>query len=180
MSSSAARNHCPTYVRGFFDWQASPQPGELQIWGCGTNIQQDWSQLSSVPSRAGPISLQPHPGDCIDNSAGNLTNNNKIQIWSCTGLAAQNWTVESDATIHSGSSGYCIGVSAGGTTNGSPLVLYSCNGHTDQTWVPQSNGSLRNLKSPTCLDDPNDSTTNGTQLQIWGCGTNPQQNWTLP
>ena len=142
--------------------------------------QQDWSRLAPVPASTGPILLQPHPGDCIDDYQSKLADDNKIDIFGCNGTGAQNWSIQSDGTIHNGTSGYCIGVSGGGVSNGTVLILYTCDSHTSQEWIPQSSGSLRNLNSATCLDDPSDSTTNGTQLQIWTCNGNPQQNWTLP
>lgn len=145
---------------------------QLQIWTCNTNIQQDWARLSTVPASAGPILLQPHPGDCIDN------NSNNVDIWTCNGSSDQNWTVQSNATIQNSTS--CLGVSAGGITNGTLIVRAGCNSSTDQEWIPQSNGSLRDLKSAKCLDDPNGSTTSGTQLDIYTCNAATWQNWTLP
>ena len=118
---------------------------------------------------------------CADNSSGNLTNGNVIQIWTCNaGPPAENWTLKSDASIHINGSTFCMDVSGSGTANKTPIVLETCNGHASQQWKVMSGGQLINKNSGTCLEDPANSTTNGTQLQIYACNGNIQQNWAAP
>lgn len=154
---------------------------QLTIWDCNGNLQEQWAQLSPEPASAGQIKLQPQPSDCVDNNQGNLTDNNKIDVWTCnSGTNSQQWNIESSAAIDINGSSYCIGVQGGAITIRSLIVLYSCNAHTDQAWIPQSDGSLRNFKSGNCLDDPDGNTTNGTQLIIFTCHGSTNQDWTLP
>ena len=87
-----------------------------------------------------------------------------VQVYTCNGTAAQQWTVASGNTLQV--LGKCLDVDAAGTTDGTTVDLYDCNGTGAQVWVPQSDGALLNPNSGKCLDDTNWSTTPGTQLQI--------------
>ncbi|MER6121787.1 ricin-type beta-trefoil lectin domain protein [Streptomyces sp. NPDC001795] len=113
---------------------------------------------------------------CVDDSSSGTTDGNKIQIWTCNGTGAQQWTIGTDGTVRV--LGKCLDVSGGGTTNGTKIDLYTCNGGAGQQWKAGANGSLVNPASGKCLDDPSSSTTNGTQLQIWTCNATSAQRWT--
>ncbi len=118
-------------------------------------------------------------GLCLDDRSGSTANFNPIQVYTCNGSTAQQWTfVQSGSTLHV--LGKCLDVNAAGTANGTLVDLYDCNSTGSQVWIPQSNGSLLNPQSNKCLDDPNSSTTPGTQLQIWDCTGGPNQVWHLP
>ena len=118
-------------------------------------------------------------GLCLDDRSASTANFNPIQVYTCNGTNAQNWTVDSATnTLHV--LGKCLDINGGGTANGTTVDLYDCNGTGAQVWVPQSNGSLLNPQSGRCLDDTNWSTTPGTQSQIWDCSGNANQKWTLP
>jgi subtilase family serine protease len=150
-----------------------------------------WDGPTGLGSLASQLSLtasgsltSPNFGDlggsnkCMDNYHGNLTDSNTVDIWDCDGgTNSQQWTFQSDGTVHVNGSSYCLGVSAGGTANGTHVILFSCDGFTSQQWRIKANGQLVNENSGSCLDNPTDSTTNGTQLQIWTCNTNIQQDW---
>jgi beta-glucanase (GH16 family) len=137
---------------------------------------------------AGGSTTTPPPGNhaivnanglCLDDRSSNTTNFNPIQIWTCNGTAAQQWTVvEAGSTLHV--LGKCLDIRGGGTANGTTVDLYDCNNTAAQVWIPQSNGSLYNPQSNRCLDDPGASTTPGTQVQIWDCNGTGAQRWTLP
>ncbi len=118
-------------------------------------------------------------GLCLDDRSGSTADYNPIQIYTCNGTTAQQWTfVQAGTTLHV--LGKCLDVYAAGTADGTPVDLYDCNGTGSQVWIPQSDGALYNPQSNKCLDDTNSSTTPGTQVQIWDCTGGPNQVWNLP
>src|SRR5580658_1386608 len=130
---------------------------------------------SSGGSPTGPITG--YEGLCLDDRSASTANYNPIQVYTCNGTNAQQWTVESNQTLEV--LGKCLDVYAAGTANGTTVDLYTCNGTGAQTWIPQSNGSLVNPNSGKCLDDTGWGGS-GTQVQIWACTGNANQEWTLP
>jgi Ricin-type beta-trefoil lectin domain/Glycosyl hydrolases family 16 len=128
---------------------------------------------SSGPT--GPITG--YEGLCLDDRGAITTDYNPIQVYTCNGTDAQQWTVEANGTLEV--LGECLDVDGAGTANGTTVDLYTCNGTGAQDWVPQSNGSLVNPNSGKCLDDTGYGGS-GTQVQIWSCTGNSNQEWTLP
>ena len=115
---------------------------------------------------------------CVDVRGANSANFIPVQVYTCNGTNAQQWTVASGNTLQA--LGKCLDVDAAGTANGTTVDLYDCNGTGAQVWVPQSGGALLNPESGKCLDDTGWSTTPGTQLQIWSCTGGANQSWALP
>jgi hypothetical protein len=125
----------------------------------------------------GPVRLK-LDGKCLDDTGNSSSNGAKIQIWTCNGGAAQDWTYAKDGTlrIH----GKCLDVIGRSTAANAKLDLWACNGGTNQQWDIDTGAQLRGLASGYCLTDPASSTTNGTQLEITGCGGYSLREWTLP
>jgi chitinase len=117
-------------------------------------------------------------GLCLDDRSASMANFNPVQVYTCNGTNAQQWTVGSNGTLQT--LGKCLDVYAAGTANGATVDLYDCNGTGAQVWQPQSNGALVNPESGKCLDDTGWSTTPGTQAQIWSCSGAANQSWKLP
>jgi Ricin-type beta-trefoil lectin domain/Glycosyl hydrolases family 16 len=118
-------------------------------------------------------------GLCVDVRGANSANFTPVQVYTCNGTNAQQWTVvQAGSTLQA--LGKCMDINSGGTADGTTVDLYSCNATAAQVFIPQSNGSLYNPQSNKCLDDPNFSTTPGTQLQIWDCNGGANQHWSLP
>jgi|SRR4051794_12939770 hypothetical protein len=118
-------------------------------------------------------------GLCMDVRGANSANFTPVQVYTCNGSNAQQWTVvQAGSTLHA--LGKCLDVNGGGTADGTTVNLYDCNNTGAQVFIPQSNGSLYNPQSNKCLDDTGWSTTPGTQLQIWDCTGNANQKWSLP
>jgi predicted alpha-1,2-mannosidase len=117
-------------------------------------------------------------GLCLDDNGAGTTNGTHVQIYTCNGSSAQQWTIESNGTIQT--SGGCMDVSNGGTSNGTVVQWWTCNNSGAQQWQVGANNSLINPQSGKCLDDPNSTTTTSTQLQIYTCNNSGAQNWTLP
>jgi hypothetical protein len=125
----------------------------------------------------GPITG--YDGLCVDDQSASTANYNPVQVYTCNGTDAQQWTFDTaDDTLQV--LGMCMDIYAGGTADGTLVDLYYCNGSGAQVWQPQSDGALYNPQSGKCLDDTNWSTTPGTQLQIWDCTGNANQEWSLP
>ncbi len=117
-------------------------------------------------------------GLCLDDRSASTADFNPVQVYTCNGTNAQQWTVGSDGTLQT--LGECLDVDAAGTANGTTVDLYDCNGTGAQIWQPQSDGALLNPESGKCLDDTGWSTTPGTQAQIWSCTGAANQAWKLP
>jgi hypothetical protein len=119
------------------------------------------------------------PEKCMDNNGQHTTNGNKIDIYSCEGVAASEiWTVEADGTLQI--DGKCLDVKGAGTADGTLVDLWTCTGQANQQWQPQSDGALLNPVSGKCLGISNGGTANGTQLWIWDCDGADTQQWTMP
>ncbi len=127
------------------------------------------------PPGAGPITG--YQGLCVDVRGANSANGTPVQVYTCNGTNAQQWTVASGNTLQA--LGKCLDIIGGGTANGTKADLYSCNSTGAQVFTPQSNGELLNPQSGKCLDDTG-SGGSGTQLQIWACTDGANQQWHLP
>ena len=127
------------------------------------------------PTGTGPITG--YQGLCLDDRSASTANFNPVQVYTCNGTNAQNWTVNSNNTLQV--LGKCLDVNAAGTANGTTVDLYDCNGTSAQVWVPQSNGELVNPNSGKCLDDTGFGGS-GTQVQICTCADSSNQKWNLP
>ena len=123
----------------------------------------------------GPITG--YEGLCLDDRSASTADYNPIQVYTCNGTNAQDWTVNSNGTLTV--LGDCLDVDAAGTTNGTTVDLYPCNGTGAQSWVHESNGELVNTNSGKCLDDTGYGGS-GTQVQIWTCDDTSNQQWNLP
>ncbi len=127
-------------------------------------------------SGTGPITG--YNGLCVDVRGANSANFTPVQVYTCNGTSAQQWTVvQAGSTLQA--LGKCMDINGGGTADGTTVDLYSCNNTAAQVFIPQSNGALYNPQSGKCLDDTGNGGS-GTQLQIWDCTGNANQRWNLP
>jgi hypothetical protein len=115
-------------------------------------------------------------GKCIDVAAASSANGTQVQLYTCNGTGAQQWTIGDDGTIRA--LGKCLDVAAASSVNGTKVQIYDCNGTTAQQWSRNSDGTLRSLGK--CLDATGNSSADGTKLQIWDCFAGANQRWTLP
>jgi O-glycosyl hydrolase len=125
-------------------------------------------------SRTGQITG--YGGKCVDVAAASTANGAKIQLYTCNGTTAQQWTVGGDGTVRA--LGKCLDVAGANSANGTKVQLYDCNGTTAQQWTAGANASLMSLGK--CLDAAGPSSADGTQLQLWSCTAAANQRWTLP
>jgi hypothetical protein len=125
----------------------------------------------------GPITG--YDGLCVDVQGANTADFTPVQVYTCNGTDAQQWTV-----VAAGSTlqalGKCMDINGGGTADGTTVDLYDCNDTAAQVFIPQSDGALYNPQSNKCLDDTGYGGS-GTQLQIWDCTSgDAAQVWNLP
>ncbi len=117
-------------------------------------------------------------GKCVDVAGANSANGSQVQLYTCNGTNAQNWTVASNQALQA--LGKCMDVNAAGTANGTKVQLYDCNGTGAQQWTHTSSGQLVNPESGRCLDATGPSSADGTPLQIWDCTGGSNQAWNIP
>jgi Glycosyl hydrolases family 31/Ricin-type beta-trefoil lectin domain/Domain of unknown function (DUF5110)/IPT/TIG domain len=129
----------------------------------------------AIGASQGPITG--YQGLCLDDSNAATADFTPIQVYTCNGTNAQQWSVASNSTLQV--LGKCLDVHGGGTAVGTTVDLYDCNGTGAQTWVPQPDGALVNPQSGKCLDDTG-SGGSGTQVAIYDCNGGASQQWTLP
>jgi beta-glucosidase len=119
-------------------------------------------------------------GKCVDVRNASPADGTPVQIYTCNGTVAQQWTVTPGPAGYTlRAEGKCLDVLGAGTADGTPVQIYTCNGGVAQNWVPL-NGELINPNSGRCLDDPASSGVDTTPLQIWDCHQTANQIWDLP
>ncbi|NUP46935.1 MAG: glycoside hydrolase family 3 [Catenulispora sp.] len=154
------------------DPNSGPAGTHVQLSDCTGAANQVWTPAAS---RTGPV--PGYQGLCMDVRYANSADRTPVQVYTCNGTNAQQWTVGTNSTIQA--LGKCLDVNAAGTGNGTVVQLYTCNGTVAQNWRPQPDGSLLNPNSGRCLDDAANGGS-GTQLQIWDCNGGANQKWVLP
>jgi beta-glucosidase len=152
---------------------------QTEIGTCNGGSNQSWvpADATSSGGTGATGAVTGYEGLCLDVRSANSANGTPVQVYTCNGTSAQQWTVESNGTLES--LGKCLDVVGGGTANGTLVDLYACNGTGAQVWQPQSDGALVNPQSGACLDDTGYGGS-GTQVQIWSCSGNSNQSWALP
>ncbi|MFE0463321.1 glycoside hydrolase family 3 C-terminal domain-containing protein [Kitasatospora sp. NPDC058965] len=150
---------------------------QVQLWDCSAAANQLWHPpTGSTPTRTGPVTG--YASLCLDVRSAGSADRTPVQVYTCNGTNAQQWTVDPAAnTLRA--LGKCLDVNGAGSANGTLVQLYTCNGTGAQTWQPQSGGALLNPASGRCLDDTGSGGA-GTQLEIWDCTGGANQKWTLP
>ena len=109
----------------------------------------------------------------------------RIQQWSCSGTAHQNWVVASAGggayTIVNQLSGKALDDTGASTANGNPMQQWSPNGGQQQSWSITAQGggayTVVNQLSGKALDDTGLSLVNGTVMQQYDGNGGQQQNW---
>ena len=120
-------------------------------------------------------------GKCLDDPNGTSTAGTQMQIYTCNGLAPQNWTHTSSnqLTVTVNSTTLCLDANGQGTTSGTKVIIWPCNGQANQQWTLNADGSVTGAQSGLCLDVSGAGTANGTLVQLWTCNGQSNQRWTL-
>ncbi|GAB3662422.1 ricin-type beta-trefoil lectin domain protein [Glycomyces tarimensis] len=114
-------------------------------------------------------------GKCVDVAGASSADGTPVQLYTCNGSAAQQWTFASDGTVRA--LGKCLDVSAGSTADGAKVQLYTCNGTGAQQWVHTDANDLVNPQADKCLDVPDWNAADGNRLHIWTCTGGENQKW---
>src|SRR5690348_9450094 len=123
--------------------------------------------------------IKGYAGLCLDVRSSNSGNGTPVQVYTCNGTGAQQWTyVEAGTTLHA--LGKCLDIPGGATANATKLQIWDCNNTGAQVFVHRADGSYYNPQANKCLDDDGWSTTPGTQVIIWDCTGGANQQWSLP
>ena len=149
----------------------------FELWQGGAGLATNSYSVTINAGGGGAGLVVGYEGLCLDDRGASTAEYNPIQVYTCNGTGAQQWTVEPNNTLEV--LGMCLDVDGAGTANGTLVDLYSCNGTGAQVWEPQADGALLNPNSGKCLDDTGYGGS-GTQAQIWSCSGNANQRWTLP
>jgi Ricin-type beta-trefoil lectin domain/Domain of unknown function (DUF5122) beta-propeller len=161
----------------------------LDIAACSGGANQAWplpaAQAPPPGPPAGPVVSPLIASDnelCMDDSNNSTTSGAPVDIYTCNGTGAQNWTV--NAAVNASGTitdhGLCLDTQGGATASGTPVTLDTCNGNSSQAWTPNPGHALVNKAASLCLADPNSSKTKGTQLIISSCTSGSNQQWWLP
>ena len=124
----------------------------------------------------GPIISGYKSAKCIDDLRDSAKNDTPAVIADCNGSVQQDWTIETDGTIHI--NGKCLDIYREKKTNKAPVEIWTCTRRANQQWRTL-NGTLVNPVSGKCLDDPRFNTANGTQLILYTCNGGVNQQWEL-
>ncbi|MGW0805195.1 ricin-type beta-trefoil lectin domain protein [Nonomuraea sp. NPDC002799] len=116
-------------------------------------------------------------GKCADVAGGSSADGTAVQLYTCNGTAAQQWTRPGDGTLRA--LGKCLDVTGHGTADGVKLQLWTCTGAPNQQWTPTAARDLVNPAANKCADVTGDTSADGARLQIWTCTGAANQKWTL-
>jgi glucosylceramidase len=135
-----------------------------------------WTGTQSGGGSTGPITGL--AGKCVDVAGANPANGTAVQLYTCNGTAAQQWTRGADGTLRA--LGKCLDIAGPSTANGAQTHLWDCHGGTSQQWTYTAGGDLTSVYAGTCLDVTGNTSADGTRLQIWTCTGAANQKWTVP
>jgi hypothetical protein len=131
---------------------------------------------ASAADPVGPITGL--AGKCVDVAAANSADGTAVQLFTCNGTNAQQWTMAGDGTVRA--LGKCLDVAAAATADGTKVQLFTCNGTAAQRWTYSAGRDLVNPNANKCLDVTGNVSTDATRLQIWTCTGGANQKWTVP
>ncbi|KAG4076603.1 hypothetical protein HA402_001890 [Bradysia odoriphaga] len=115
-------------------------------------------------------------GLCLDVAGASSANQTPVQVVTCNGNAAQDWTINNnDHTIRA--LGKCLDVSGGSTANGAAVQIYDCNGSGAQQWGISAANDIVNLAANRCLEAIA-PVQDGSRTRIMDCSGNSNQKWT--
>ena len=137
-----------------------------------------YAVLTAATASAATGQISGFAGKCVDVAAANPADGTTVQLYTCNGTNAQQWTRPGDGTIRA--LGKCLDVSGGSTANGARVQLWTCNGTGAQQWVYTSGRDLVNPQANKCLDVTGVNSADGTPLQLWTCTGGANQKWNAP
>ncbi|MFF3687724.1 RICIN domain-containing protein [Streptomyces sp. NPDC002187] len=125
------------------------------------------------------IEVRAAKGKCLDVEGAKKTNGTPVQVYTCNGSSAQQWTLEGDERdlhLRNVNSQKCLDVSDGKADNGTKIQIWTCLNVPAQSWQAnlRATTALKNVGTGKCLDLH--TFENSQNSWLWTCnGTGPQQ-----
>ncbi|MER7107442.1 RICIN domain-containing protein, partial [Streptomyces sp. NPDC000229] len=121
-------------------------------------------------------------GNCLDVQGGGKTNGTPVQIYTCNGGAAQQWTIEgseSDLHLRNVGSLKCLDVAGNASANGTKIQISDCYKSKGQSWKGDVRASspLKSLSTGKCLDLS--AFTKSTDARLWDCKDSSAQKFLI-
>ncbi|GAB2986697.1 ricin-type beta-trefoil lectin domain protein [Saccharothrix stipae] len=145
----------PARTSATFTWQGTPGSGNPGGGGAITGL----------------------AGKCVDVAGASSADGAAVQLYSCNGTAAQQWSRPGDGTLRA--LGKCLDIKDRGTADGAQLQLWSCAGGANQQWTHTAGRDLVNPATGKCVDVTGNTSADGTRLQIWTCTGGANQKWNI-
>jgi alpha-L-fucosidase len=135
------------------------------------------AHLEGASTGAGATITGVSSGKCVDVQGANSQDGTDLDLWTCNGSIAQQWTYyASSGEVRA--MGKCMDVEYASPADGTTVQLYTCNGSNAQKWTYDS--TSKQLKAlGKCLDATGGGTTDGTKLIIWTCHSGDNQKWQI-
>ncbi|MFB7293574.1 ricin-type beta-trefoil lectin domain protein [Actinacidiphila glaucinigra] len=138
----------------------------------GGSAQQPAAGPSHSAAASGTAIRSHDSGRCID---GSPPWGSPLQLWDCTGGAAQSWQIKADGSIRS--RGQCMDVAGGSRDDGAAVQLVDCNGTGAQQFRLNAAHDLVNVQADKCVEAEDSPGANGTRLRLWSCNGHDNQKW---
>ncbi|MFD7700498.1 ricin-type beta-trefoil lectin domain protein [Streptomyces caelestis] len=111
-------------------------------------------------------------GNCLDVAGGGKTNGTPVQIYTCNGGAAQQWTLEgseNDLHLRNVGSQKCLDVAGNASANGTKIQISDCYTSKGQSWKGdvRATAPLKSVTTGKCLDLS--AFTKSTDARLWDC-----------
>jgi hypothetical protein len=111
-------------------------------------------------------------GSCLDVAGGGKTNGTPVQIYTCNGGAAQQWTLEGsedDLHLRNVGSQKCLDVAGNASANGTKIQISDCYKSKGQSWKGdvRATSPLKSVSTGKCLDLR--AFTKSTDARLWDC-----------
>ena len=133
------------------------------------------------------VPIRPSIADelCLDLPGGDISNRNRVWLWSCNGMGNQYWNWVDGAIHPDGDSRKCLDVPGSGFFNGNFIEIWDCNGSHGQNFGYDSEmqtiylASSMSSDASMCVDVAGGEGYDGASVQIWSCNGLPNQQWLL-
>jgi glucosylceramidase len=117
-------------------------------------------------------------GKCVDVAGAATATGTPVQLYTCNGTGAQQWTRGSDGTVRA--LGKCLDIAGPSTADGAKTHLWDCHGGASQQWTYTAGRDLVSVYANKCLDVTDNNPADATRLQIWACTGAANQKWNAP
>ncbi|MDX3356235.1 RICIN domain-containing protein [Streptomyces sp. ME01-24h] len=152
---------------------ASADGGKATAGSADGHVARPAAGAPSHSSATSGTAIRSHDsGRCID---GSTPWGSPLQIWDCTGSAAQSWRIAPDGSVSS--QGRCMDVAGGSRDDGAAIQLVDCNGTGAQQFRLNAAHDLVNVQADKCVEAEDSPGVNGTRLRLRSCSGRDNQKW---